>query len=530
MITTLWLVLVAGPSAGGPGHVAYVTERRAYLDQGSAAGLARGQSLPLFRDGRPAGSCTVESVAAHSATCTGGRPRPGDLFRTARPVQARPGAVPVLPPLLDQETLAASARAIADAEIDKVAFSGHGAFGLRQTAAIGGGYDAWTSGAAPGDSYLQQRVDGAVRMRLGDSRFRLDAAFTALRWQSRPDRTRFRPGDRTQFLLWAAEVSRREAGESTVVAVGRLWPWYTPGLSVLDGFQIGRQNRAGTVEWGAYGGMIPDAMVLLPQADAWAGGLYGVVSETGARDALVRLARQQVRVGVRHQPGVGTITEAEGVAQAWLGAVELGAGGRARVAAGQPALERAQLAVRLRPDVTTGLIAEVRYFGPSLEEEAILAEETPVLAAGYHAALYAHHDLLPWVGLGASGSLHHDRGSALDRRQGTLELRLPHLLGEVGGASLGAEAAQGWLPGRGVYAQVLGRLDRRVRLLVRGDALAYDGAGQQRSTELGGAFHLDAALASWFHLGARAVMRVAGNGPSPAGPGGVFSLDAAGAF
>jgi hypothetical protein len=198
-----------------------------------------------------------------------------------------------------------------------------------------------------------------------------------------------------------------------------------------------------------------------------------------------------------------------------------------RLARGQPALERAHLQARVRPTLASGITAEVRYFGSSLEEEALLAEETPVLRGGFHAALGAYYDPMGWIGLGASGSLHRDRGSDLGRSDGALELRLPRLFGDAGGAWLGAEAARGWLPSRGVYLQTLARIDRRLRLLARANASRYqtaDPAGQQ--SELGGALHLDAAVASWFRLGARALFRL----PAAGSAGGMLGLDAAGAF
>jgi hypothetical protein len=138
-------------------------------------------------------------------------------------------------------------------------------------------------------------------------------------------------------------------------------------------------------------------------------------------------------------------------------------------------------------------------------------------------------DPVAWAG--ASRSFHRDRGSDLVRREGALELRLPRLLGAAGGAWLGAEAAQGWLSSRGLYLQLLARLDRRFQLLARANASTYQtttAQGSQDGRDVGGALHLDAAFASWFRLGARALLRLPVLGSEPGVAGGMLGLDAAG--
>ena len=74
----------AAPTSGSRlGRVQMVTDRRAYLDRGAVDGLVAGQALAIARAGRPIGSCTLEVVGDHEATCTGHRLRVGDMFRTA---------------------------------------------------------------------------------------------------------------------------------------------------------------------------------------------------------------------------------------------------------------------------------------------------------------------------------------------------------------------------------------------------------------------------------------------------------------
>jgi hypothetical protein len=534
---------LASPAAGAPnqGRVQFVTDRRAYLDRGASAGLVSGQRLSLYRAGRSVAVCTVEAVAQHSATCVGGRPRLGDWFglaQSARPSEKAPA--PVLAPLVDDGTLRARAHQIAEADFEKVDYAGKSAFGVGQAISASAGFGAWDPGSGSGGEYLQQRIDGALRLSLGGSGVRLDAAFSAVRWSKLPERTRFRPGVYTQFFVWQAEISRRVPGASTVVAVGRLWPWHTPGRGVLDGFQVGRQNATRTLEWGAYGGLLPDAVSLVPSTDAWAGGLYAALTQPGAKDALVRLAREEAQLGFHRVPGGGLVGDAEAVGEAWLGVVDLAAGARLRLAPDhdrQPVLELAHLQVRTPLPSTGGVTGEVRYLGQALAEDATLQEQTPALAGSYHVGITAFLDPLPWLGAGVTAGASRDLTSGLGRADGAVELRLLRLFGDAGGAWLGAEAAQGWLPSHGLYLQLRARAGSRIRVLARGSATTFmssDAQGPADTRELGGSLHIDAALAPWLRVGGRAVLRVpmmAGAGSAAGLPrGGALSVDVAGGF
>jgi hypothetical protein len=523
------------------GRVAFVTDKRAYLDHGADGGLTLGRAVPLFRAGRAAGTCTVEVVGAHVAACTGGRPRIGDSFRLTRAVagqSAQPATT--LPPVADVETLRDDARAIAEAGVQKVDYAGQAAFGARQALAFTAGYASWAASSDPRSQFRQERIDASVRVRLGNSGLRLDAAFSAVHWQPRPEQTRFRADRPTQFYLWEAEVSRREGDTRTVVAVGRLWPWHTPGLGVLDGFQVGRRSEDHGSEWGAYGGLIPDVLSLAPSTDTWTGGVYAGLTQAGTKRDFLRLAREEARLGVRHVPDLGLVGEAELLAQAWLGRWTVGGGGRAVLVPGAksgPALDRAFLDVRAQPTLTMGAGVHVRYFGAALDaQEAFLRDVTPSLQGRYHAAGDAHWDLLPWLGLGVLGDVSHDAEAGLVERDGAIELRLPRVFGDHGGLWLGGEAAEGWLRSRSLYGQVLGRFRDRVRLLARVSATASDflvPAANPNTQELDGFLQLDASVAAWLRLRGRALLRAPLGGVGQAantGMGLVLGLDATGMF
>ena len=534
----------ANKAPAGQGRVTFVTDRRAYLDHGADVALTAGQTVTLFRSDRAAGSCVVDTVAAHGASCTGGRARVGDTFRFARAARPSPSSPSPSPsreraPVLAAEALQADAQTIADATIQKVEFVGRARFGAPQAVALTGGYASWTTGA-PQSDFRQERVDGTVRLRLGETGLRFDAAFSALRWQPRPDSTRFSPGRQTQFFLWEAEISRRDPDARTVVAVGRLWPWHTPGLSVLDGIQIGRQNEARTREWGAYAGLIPDGLSLAPAVDVWAGGLYGSLTQVGTKSGLVHLAREEARIGARHLPDVGLVTEAELLAQVWLGSSTVGGGGRVIFLPGgtdRAALDRGY--VHLRGRVLSSLVAglHVRYFGAALDGgQTLLRNVSPTVQGGYHTGGDAHWDPLPWLGTSLFADLNRDTQSGLTGRDGGVELRFPRLLGDRGGLWLGAEAAEGWLRSRSLHAQVLVRLRERFRVLGRVTAMASEFLTPQsnlNTEELDGYLQIDASIWSWLRLGGRALIRApldfVADAPAT-GPGLVLNLDATGIF
>ena len=96
----------------------------------------------------------------------------------------------------------------------------------------------------PGNAqYVGETLDVALHhVPLGGSSFRFDTAFSVIRMQTTSP-PRFRPGSGTEFYLWDAEISRREIDSQTVLALGRIWPWHTPGLPILDGVQLGDETK-----------------------------------------------------------------------------------------------------------------------------------------------------------------------------------------------------------------------------------------------------------------------------------------------
>lgn len=529
---------VSRAAAAHSGRVTFVTEKRAYVDRGTRDGLAARQKLQLLRGGRPVATCVIETAGDHDATCVGARPRVGDTFRASGPTGPATPPPAALPAVIDPATLAERANAVAESSYEKVDFNGRRKLGARSHAWVSPGFVVWQSG--DGQDYSQQRIDGAIAvLDIAGTGMRFDAAFSAQRW-STPAVNRFSPGTGAQFYLWQAEASRRTEEANTVFAVGRLWTWHLPGLPLLDGLQIGHQNRSGTVEAGVYGGLIPTAIGIVPSTNLWTVGLYGSAVEHGNGGSFVRVARQEARLGVWHAATTGMVSEAEGLTETWLGPFSLGGGGRLRLApsvSSQPMIERAFFDLGFRPSLALVGSAHIRYFGKALSEEAPLRAMTPTLAGGLHATGDLRWDVATWLGFAVLAGTNRDRASDFAQSYGAMELRLPRCFGDLGGLWLGAEGQEGWLRGRALYVQAFGRMAERLHALVRVTANATEFQTPDRTPnlrELDTYFNVDGALATWLRMRAWSFVRlpytVQGESPPEATVGIAFGASATGIF
>jgi hypothetical protein len=504
------------------GSVLFVTGARAYLDRGAADGLTKGQGVRLFRRGAPVTTCTLELVSEHAGTCRTTAARVGDAFVVVHHMREEVARAVELPAPSAPELERDRAKALADAPVALVEFQPRAAVASGGSAWVTVGASAW---GARGDAaaYQSAQVDARLsRVPLGFGDLRLDLSVSAVQWQSRLDEERFRPERPSQLYVWQAEVSRRELDSRTVLAFGRLWPWHLPGVPVLDGLQLGRRNESGTVEWGAYGGTLPSRLTLAPLRDQWTAGVYAALARPGRRGDVLRFSRQEARFGTRFSDSIGQVQEAEGLAEASLGAWSLGGGGRLRHAAqidAGPVVEQAHLELRLRPSQTAGAWAQLRHVGVAPEIVPLLVNEAVAIDGGLHATGGAWAEVGRGLGLGLGGAWHDDRDSSRRALQGSLELQAPRVFGDAGGLWLGANVMEGWLRSRGVYAQFVSSRLRLLQLVARVDAAATRfAAADARAVDLGdagGYLHLQLRLGEHARLRARALARLPlGGGPS----------------
>ena len=134
-----------------------------------------------------------------------------------------------------------------------------------------------------------------------------------------------RPDEPTQLYVWEAELARRPAQGGLALALGRVRPWSAPGSSIIDGVQAGWRARS-NVEFGVFGGGVPDPGTLAPSFERHTAGAYLAFQSTGDASSVVRYVRQETRFAYSNSPELGRRVEAEALAQMSLGrTLDLGA-------------------------------------------------------------------------------------------------------------------------------------------------------------------------------------------------------------
>jgi hypothetical protein len=530
---------VAGPPR--PPLVLWTSQRRAYLNRGEADGLEPGDSVRIVRDGQTVATCTVEFLSDHASACATGRAGVGDGFVLDRVRPAVPPAAPTpLPPTIEAEDAQRDARIISAAPVATIAYRGPRALATRTRGEVSAGYAGWFTVPGSASGYSEERIDALVHgMPLGDSSFRANLAFTARRLQRTEAAARFRPGSATQFYLWQAEVVRRDDEARTVAAAGRIWPQLLPGVPLLDGFQVGRTDRDHTRELGVYGGTLPLTASLAPTADTWTLGLYGSQAHALSGGVRPRLLREEVRVAVRNSEAAGLVAEGEGLAQAWLAGWNVAAGGLVRKAQHEdrPVWERGFLGVTVQAGSRLGGSAQVRRTGQRLADWENLAGELPNTQGTYHGSADAYWDFVPWLGLRAAGSVHHDEGTGLGTQVAMLELRLPRVWRDHGGLALACELGQGWVRSRTASLATALRLGNLARAQIGLSASSYTFTSPMTNPdteEIAGHLNLEIALTPGLRVRARSLVRApisaGGTFPDPAIVAMVFAAETAGSF
>jgi hypothetical protein len=491
------------------GRVEYATVQRLYLDAGARDGLGPGATVQLRRADALASTCRVELVSETHATCVGAG-KVGDTFSLAAPPPlAMPEGEKAAPPLSEVET-DRRRRALEAAPHEKVDFHGTSAFKvLSGRTEVQLTYASWAEQTV--GPWHQERLDVAIRgMPLGGG-FELYADLSARRWSQRSGQIVARPDDPTQLYVWEAELARRPVQGGLALAFGRVRPWSAPGSTIIDGGQAGWRTK-NNLEVGVFGGGVPDPATLAPSFERHTAGVYLSMQSTGDASSVIRYAREELRVAYGNSPELGRRVEAEALAQLSLGRM-IDFGAQARVARGdheaEQYLDGASIDLGFRPLERLSLLGGFRYQGLSVPER-----DGPGAAlrggAARHADATMSWEVAPWLTLSGVGGLATDLTTGLSRRFAGPEIGLPWIFGDVGGASVGYVAEDGWTGGHTAWIQVLTRRPRWVQALLRVSWFRTRSMGPDSDDEVGAYASVNAQLGEYVALRLSALGRAGG--------------------
>jgi hypothetical protein len=524
------LALAPRTASAGAGSarakVRYVSAKRAYIDAGTVEGLRVGSALKILRKERTVGSCTVDQVGDHRASCPSAAGHVGDQVafdKVAPSPQSQPAVLPSPPTARD---LNVAHQALSAAANELVDF--HGTTGLRSltqglpAVTLTVSHDAYVS---TGGQYQQERLDLSLNgVSIRWAGFRAYAHITAVIATVRPDNQRFRPTEIAQLYVWETAFVSREVGRPFVIGVGRIAPYHTPGLSLLDGAQLGWRNKDGNIEAGVYGGTVPDSIALFP-SNHYTGGAYYSHTIAHSPKSKLRLLQHEGRLGLRGAPdvGIGPQLELEWAIQAAFGSrVDIGAQVRGSIGAGDwhtPRLEAARLHIALRPIDSLRIILTGRYLGPRPVDFDVFGTVHYFLPSDQyfttehmvHGTLDAIWDIRRWISLGIQAGADYDSQSSNGREYFGPELAFPTVFGKAGGLSLGYREELGWYAGREANVQYSLMSNPRFRVMAR---LSYfedrlgGGFSSPAQRELGLFAMGEGRIVKWFAIRASLLGRV----------------------
>jgi len=534
------------------GHVLAATPKRAYLDAGAADGVKLGDELALSRRGRKRGTCKVDAVAEHRASCAGGGFAAGDAFALgAAPAPTAAAEPHPLPPPAESADVVRAHAVVTAARVPQVAFKGEtrSVPDRALPAEVSLGHRAYLMFTGSGRSFQVERlgvlVDGA-ELGFGGIRGYVDAVAT--HFVARPDGARFENNlvsESTRLEVWQAALAAREPGvRSLMWGAGRLRPWNAPGLVSVDGGELGWVSHGGGLELGVLAGVLPDARTLAPRGRDWLANATLAGTLTGGRGSFFRFARAEARVGARDTEVYGVVNEAEALLLAALGeGTSLSAEARGALANGEPArLEAAGGDLTLRPTDSLRLEGGLRYSRDSLADTDLGGVTAVPWSGAFQSDWGVSYRFGPRLGLGVVGGWARDIDAAFARTWAGPEIDLPRLFGDRGGVRLSYLEELGWFSGRSGAGQVFLRAGERVRIggrvSVFQDRLRDD--ADYLPPEVGLGANVLARLTSWLHVRATALSRFGivvgeggegeeGGGSSPSLPAGLAaSLDLVG--
>lgn len=249
LLLTLLGAAATGQAALPEARIRYLSAEQVYLDGGSLAGFAEGDTLQVLREGKAVATLLVLHAAEHSAACRLLETRvalaPGDRVRGAE----RGGATP--PPATSPAAPARS-RAPATATTRPPAAAGRAQRG-RFGGSISLGWDGFRDDGAAERDY--DRLSAQLGLR-GDNLGGRDLRFDLRLRQRNLRRTGAGTSDEQRLRLYAAAFELGANRGRLHLAAGRLGSGRPSGAGALDGVLIGL--RWGEAELGGYYGAMPD--------------------------------------------------------------------------------------------------------------------------------------------------------------------------------------------------------------------------------------------------------------------------------
>lgn len=487
----------AGSAVDVEGAVTYVADDDAFVNVGRLQGLSVGTQLQLRRRSRAIGACNVVDVSDRRATCRGERVRfaRGDQFVIAlsppdEPDAANANKVDVDVDITDdlgqarprprrrgeEEQLATNAlrERVQAVELpvipSKKAPPGAVVIDRRVRAVLR--QQGWVSSSTPAGAFARTSLDVQGRGALvgealphvfGAAAVRVTGDLLA------PADQRMRRGEPVELYVHGASVGV-DRGVITG-QVGRFYGRRLPGLSLLDGAQLGVRLLNDRLEFGAYGGTVPDLITTAPSTGHLVGGVY-VGADVIPIASFMVLPR--LRVGVDARPDLATVRAAvEAQNDIFVGNVaRLGASVRAGFAADDgfsPVVDAARVDGDLRLSQAVRASAGYRYLAP-LAVDFDRSPLVPVVGGAHNGDVTIVSMPLPWLSVGATGGVGYDVLDDSTRSYVGPEIGLPHALGDLGGLTFSYQEEIGEWAGR---SGSVGAVVRPIPLLQLTSRLSY---------------------------------------------------------
>lgn len=285
--------------------VSYATTEGAYIDRGTAHGLRVGDTL-TNKAGKSV--CRIVRIADHSALCATKTAKVGDTLVVPRfeprvPPQPKTHGAAAIPSSLIRRR----AQRFKTAKFEPVKFDGDsGTVRGPLSNEVAGRYrvesPVWV---ARSRTFQSQTIRLSVRGQdLGAQGLRVDASVAGRYWTQRPNDFRLARNPPNQLDVWQLSVSYRDPTRNLHVAAGRMRPRFVPGVSLVDGAQLGWRIK-GRNEVGVFGGLLPDLVTTRLRNDRWIAGGYAVHELAISEETMLRATARLSMVSFDDQTATG---------------------------------------------------------------------------------------------------------------------------------------------------------------------------------------------------------------------------------